>query len=349
MKKANVINLIKYHTEKNEASFRDEAYKIAKSFDQDGDYELSEYIMAILGDTKNVFTTQDIKVDHKFIQELNYDKKPLPLPDAIKEEILGVINVINKNMGINKFLFEGKPGTGKTESAKQIANILKRKVYMVDTSSLIDSRLGQTAKNVVELFNYINGPMIDRDRSIILIDEIDAIALDRINNSDHREMGRVTSTFLKCLDELNKDVIIIATTNLYKTLDKALSRRFDFIINFDRYTKEDLIDVYKIMLDTYLDTYNVLEKNTKLFKKVLEYSLELPNPGEMENIIKSSIAFSNSSKSYDYIRRIFNKLYNNEQDINKLKDYGFSVRDIEILTGISKSQVSRLNRAGGDE
>ena len=45
MKKKNVINLVKYYAEKNDAGFRTEAYEIARDFDNTGDYQLAEYIM----------------------------------------------------------------------------------------------------------------------------------------------------------------------------------------------------------------------------------------------------------------------------------------------------------------
>ena len=48
MKKKNVINLIKYYAENNDSGFRSEAYEIAKDFDQIGDYQLAEYIMALM-------------------------------------------------------------------------------------------------------------------------------------------------------------------------------------------------------------------------------------------------------------------------------------------------------------
>ena len=59
-------------------------------------------------------------------------------------------------------------------------------------------------------------------------------------------MGRATSVILKEFDrltDLNKEIVIIATTNLFSSFDKALVRSFDAVINFDRYTKEDLIEV----------------------------------------------------------------------------------------------------------
>ena len=55
-------------------------------------------------------------------------------------------------------------------------------------------------------------------------------------------MGRVTSTLLKEFDNLNERILLIATTNLYKQFDKALLRRFDYIVDFNRYSKEDLED-----------------------------------------------------------------------------------------------------------
>ena len=57
MKKKSVINLIKYHAENNDAGFRSEAYEIARYFDQAGDYQLAEYIMALMSNA-NTFIPQ---------------------------------------------------------------------------------------------------------------------------------------------------------------------------------------------------------------------------------------------------------------------------------------------------
>ena len=56
----------------------------------------------------------------------------------------------------HKFLFQGAPGTGKTEAVKQLARIFEREIYMVDFSLLIDSKLGQTQKNISTMFKEIN-------------------------------------------------------------------------------------------------------------------------------------------------------------------------------------------------
>ena len=58
------------------------------------------------------------------------------------------------------------------------------------------------------LFEEMNG-IYQKYNMIFLFDEIDALALDRTNNNDLREMGRATSTLLKCLDSLDKDIILV--------------------------------------------------------------------------------------------------------------------------------------------
>ena len=82
-----------------------------------------------------------------------------------------------------------------------------------------------------------------------MFDEIDAIALDRINSNDLREMGRVTSSVLKGLDGLDGSIVLIATTNLFAQFDKALTRRFDAIVNFNRYNKNELLDIAESILN----------------------------------------------------------------------------------------------------
>ncbi len=341
MKKKNILNLIKYHAEKNESAFRNEAYEIAKYFDQSNDYQLSEYIMALLSDT-NTFSPQIDESESTFVKRIDTSTNPLPLPNSIKDSILGIINAIGHNAGINKFLFEGPPGTGKTESVKQIARILERDLYIVDFDSIIDSKLGQTSKNISLLFNEISS-VTNPDKVIILFDEIDSIAIDRINPNDLREMGRATSSVLKGLDNLNNNIILIATTNLYKAFDKALSRRFDAIIDFSNYTKLDLIEVGEVILNDMLQKFKFAGRNMRLFKKILENIDEIPYPGELKNLIKTSIAFSDPSNEYDYLKKLYINKSKDSEMINPkfMHNKGFTVREIEILTGISKSQVSR--------
>ena len=343
MRKKNILNLIKYHAEHNEAGFKNEAYNIARLFDQSGDSQLAEYIMALLSGA-NTFVPQDSEYESPFFHKINLTGDPLPLPTAIKNDVFSIINSIGRHVGINKFLFEGDPGTGKTETVKQIARILERDLYSVDFDSVIDSKLGQTSKNIASVFQEIRA-LQNPDKVIILLDEIDAIALDRINSNDLREMGRVTSSVLKGLDSLGDNIILIATTNLFGQFDKALTRRFDSIINFNRYSRDELVEVAESILNELLIRFKFKGRNMRLFRKIITTMETIPNPGELKNLIKTSIAFSDPSNEYDYLKRFYETINAGNNDLKKLQEEGFSVRDIEILTGVSKSQVSRELKA----
>jgi hypothetical protein len=340
MKKKNILNLIKYHVENNEISFKKEAYAIAKDFDETGDYQLAEYIMALLSDT-NTFSPQIAISISPFLEKMDLNKNMLLLPEEITQDILGVVNAIKHRIGINKFLFQGAPGTGKTEAVKQLARILKREVYMVDFSTIIDSKLGQTQKNISNLFKEIN-QLPHPETVIILFDELDAIALDRTNPNDLREMGRATSSILKGFDRLNEDIVLIATTNLFQYFDKALIRRFDSIIDFNRYTREDLLIIAEKMLDQYLEKFELANRDIRLFRKIINLFDPIPYPGDLKNIIKTAIAFSSTTDGTDYFRRLYYAVCKEKpQNLKKLQSQKFTVREIEILTQKSKSTVAR--------
>lgn len=354
MKKQNVLNLIKYHVEKNENAFRNEAVNIARYFDSIGDDQLAEYIMGLMSES-NLYTPQSSDFESEFLKQIDIRGiEPLSLPSELTDDIIGIINAVNHNIGINKFLFEGLPGSGKTEAAKQVARLLNRTLFCVDFDNLIDSKLGQTNKNITSVFSEIN-TLPHSDKIVVLFDEIDVIALDRINSNDVREMGRVTSTILRELDrltDLNKEIVIIATTNLFANFDKALVRRFDAVINFNRYSKEDLIEVAEYYFTSFIKNFKGISKDTRLFKKILKTAKNLPYPGELKNIIKTSLAFSDTSNENDYLRRLYNNLIGNleQTEIIQLHKVGFTVREIEKLKGESKSTVSRkLGREDQDE
>lgn len=341
MKKSYIVNLIKYFSEKNEVAFREQAYEIAREFDRIGDYQVTEYILALLSNV-NTFIPQDVNNNLNFLKKVDLESEPLPLPDVIKDDVIGIVNAANSNIGVNKFLFQGSPGTGKTETVKHIARILERELFIVDSAMLIDSKLGQSAKNIAQLFVEINNCLIP-EKSVVLFDEIDALALDRTDSNDLREMGRATTAVLKGLDSLNDKILLIATTNLYEHFDKALVRRFDSVIDFNRYSREDLLDIAEIILNYYLNKFKNGGRNMRLFRKIISLQDVIPYPGDLKNIIKTSLAFSNPNDEFDYMHRLYSSTVssNKQLDLKQLRDQGFTVREIEILTGVSKSQAAR--------
>lgn len=347
MKKQNLINLVKYYVDKNDTAFRNEVADIAREFNANGESEVGDYLMNLIS-TTNFYAPQNNYQSLHFLKKVFNENKSLLLPDVITEDILGLVRSINSAIKVSSVIFYGAPGTGKTETAYQVARLLNRDILSVRMEELIDSHLGQTSKNIIDLFDEISH--LASQKVVILFDELDSLVLNRINNNDLREMGRVTSTFLKELDSISKDILIIATTNLIESFDKALLRRFDAKISFNRYTKSDLIDISASILQSYIKKVNTSKVDIRLFKKILNNLEVIPYPGEMQQLIKISLAFADEANEYDYLRRFYLELHNNRiPDIKALTEQGYTTREIEIITHIPKSSVSRKLKGDNNE
>lgn len=348
MKKKNVINLIRFYAEHNDSGFRNEAHEIAREFEQNGDYQLAEYIMALMSNA-NTFIPQMGEDDNAMFERVRTDSDALYLPEPIARDLLGILHAVNHHAGVNKFLLQGKPGTGKTEAVKQLARTMNREVFMVDFAAVIDSKMGQTTKNISRLYKEINS-FAHPEQVIVMFDEIDAVALDRTNSNDLREMGRATSAMLKGMDNINDRIVLVATTNLYEHFDKALTRRFDAIIDFNRYNRDDLIMIAEKLLENYLIKFKLANKDIRLFRKIMNQIVDMPYPGDLKNMIKSAVAFSDPQDGLDYFRRLYYAAFGETpQDVASLKKQGFTVREISVLTKKSKSSIDRELKGIADE
>ena len=344
MKKQDVVDLIEAHVTGNNALFINKAYEIANDFYRNGEQELANFIIGQLTPSLRMTLQNNLIQTSSLLKEIDSSSETFILPDVLSEQIKGIVNAVSKNIGISKFLFVGSPGTGKTEAVKQLGRVMHRNIYLVNFDELIDSRLGVTQKNISALFDEINRFSLPK-KSIFLFDELDALALDRINSNDLREMGRATTSLLKGLDCLNRDVLLIATTNLQKNLDKAISRRFDAIINFDQYGVDDLTEVASFFVETAIKNGINIEKDKKLLRKIIANSPEKLTPGVIKNLMRTSIAFGDLDTK-DYLRRFYlatrGEFLSKNKEATALRNAGFTLREIETLTLISKSELCRF-------
>ncbi|HEV7372018.1 ATP-binding protein [Arenibaculum sp.] len=120
-------------------------------------------------------------------------------------------------------ILSGPPGTGKTLTAGHIAARLNRPFYVARLDALVSSLLGDTAKNVRMLLDYVQA-----SGGVLLLDEFDAIAKQRDDARDVGELKRVVNALLQALDRLDHRCVIIAATNHPQLLDPAVWRRFPY-------------------------------------------------------------------------------------------------------------------------
>lgn len=137
-----------------------------------------------------------------------------------------------------RLLFCGPPGCGKTLCAKVLSGELGLPMLYTRFDSIISSYLGQTSTNLRKVFDYAsNGTWV------VFFDEFDAIGKSREDLTEHGELKRVVNSFLQLLDSFSSDSLLIAATNHEGLLDRALWRRFDDVIFFDKPNTEQILSV----------------------------------------------------------------------------------------------------------
>ena len=178
------------------------------------------------------------------------------LDDQIKE-IHEVVELPLKNPKLFKkvgiqppkgILLYGPSGTGKTILAKAVAKSTNSTFIEIVGSELVQKFIGEGAKLVKDIFNLAR----ERAPSIIFIDELDAIAAERVEmgTSGEREVQR---TFMQLLSEIDgfdslDNVKIVGATNRIDVLDSAIIRpgRLDRLIHLPLPSKEARTEIFGI-------------------------------------------------------------------------------------------------------
>jgi SpoVK/Ycf46/Vps4 family AAA+-type ATPase len=145
-----------------------------------------------------------------------------------------------------KVLLYGLPGCGKTMSAERLAWNTGLPLFKVRFDAMVSSYLGETASNLREIFE-----LAASQPCLLFLDECDSLAKSREDTNEVGEIKRVVNSFLQILDEYeNPSGLLVAATNLDKSLDMALWRRFDDVIPVPKPTVHELEALLKQTLCT---------------------------------------------------------------------------------------------------
>ncbi|WP_409341916.1 ATP-binding protein [Paenibacillus sp. MBLB4367] len=124
-------------------------------------------------------------------------------------------------------LFAGPPGTGKTMSAEVIASELKLDIYKIDLSQVISKYIGETEKNLQEVFQEAQ-----LSNAILFFDETDALFGKRSEvKSSHDKYANVEVAFLLQKMEEYEGISVLAT-NYLQNIDEAFMRRLNYVIKY---------------------------------------------------------------------------------------------------------------------
>jgi hypothetical protein len=124
-------------------------------------------------------------------------------------------------------LFYGPPGTGKTLTASLLGKTAGLDVYRVDISKVVSKYIGETEKNLGNIFDYA-----ENKNWILFFDEADALFGKRTATSDSKDRyaNQEVAYLLQRIEDFPGTVLL--STNLRSNIDPAFMRRFQSLVHF---------------------------------------------------------------------------------------------------------------------
>ena len=143
-------------------------------------------------------------------------------------------------------LFYGPPGTGKSMTAALLGKSENLDVYRVDLSSVVSKFIGETEKNLANIFK-----VAENKRWILFFDEADALFSKRMNTQSSNDMfaNQQVSYLLQRIEDF--DGIAILASNFKDNIDDAFLRRFQSIIYFPKPDQSMMVKLWKKYFSMY--------------------------------------------------------------------------------------------------
>ena len=162
---------------------------------------------------------------------------------------------------IDRLLFYGPPGNGKTMAAQWLAQQIDAPLYRVRCESLVIAYLGQTAVAVSKMMTWLER----QERCVVLLDEVEMLfqSRERADGNCGRELSSAMGVFWQFLDRWEAPTIFIMATNMREHLDAALLSRIDLQMEFGPPTREQVESVSAYWAEV-LHEYGGAEWRSKL-------------------------------------------------------------------------------------
>lgn len=236
-----ILSLIRNHLHNDDTQFRKVALQISAVEARSGHTIVARTIQELLNQKKTSLGTVRLVSKNKDIDDLllqvdTYDDMTsLVLSQELKEKLDRVIKEYLKKEALSKYglanrrklLLYGASGTGKTMTASALAKEFNLPFFVVRTEKVVTKFMGETGQKLGRIFDFINDVP-----AVYLFDEFDAIGSQRGMDNEVGEQRRILNTFLQLLERDDSDSFIIAATNSIESIDKAMFRRFDDVIEY---------------------------------------------------------------------------------------------------------------------
>lgn len=298
---------------------------------------------------KKNFTSEDTIQEENLslFRTIQYTTEQKPLLDSSLEAQLKQILMERyhsetlKKKGLkpaSSIVFQGPPGVGKTITANWLAHQLGLPLYVLDLTAVMSSLLGKTGSNLRSVLDFAKS-----HPCVLFLDEIDAIAKKRSDESDVGELKRLVNILLQEIENWPSQGLLVAATNHPELIDPALWRRFDLDVTFSPPSKENIKKAIVEFLDVDLNDFSHLIDFLVESQKGESYSnikrtinrlrkLKLINPEEFE------------TSSFKFLIPNLDELSRQERisfAVKLVSDFSFPKQRAAKLLGVSRDTIRK--------
>lgn len=188
---------------------------------------------------------------------------------------------------MNRLLFYGASGTGKTYTAKALSNHLGYTMLYIDIAqALTDDTVSKNVSDIFKLANYL-------EYCVLMLDECDSIAWQRdTGNGDTGTIRRATNSIFQSLDQMKSSIVFISATNMLHRLDNAFERRFNMKLEYRRpeldikdAIKHFIFPAFEVVDDVDKTTENIVARRAGQYAKLSYYEIQ----GLVERAMKKAV------------------------------------------------------------
>ena len=236
-------------------------------------------------------------------------------------------------------IFTGPPGVGKTLAARWIARQLDLPLASLNLGSVMSSFLGRTGANLRSVMSYAAA-----HPCVLFLDEIDAVAKRRDDDSDVGELKRLVTVLLQEIDVWPAGGLLLAATNHEQLLDPAVWRRFERRVIFPLPDSDRQAQLLERLL---ADEWKKLDPALQI---AVATAAQVLSPSDLSQVATRALRDAVlglgplDERLADHMQNALSLLPLNERRRSgqALKSAGFGQREINRLTGLARETIRAM-------
>lgn len=182
------------------------------------------------------------------------------------------------------FLFHGQPGLGKTLTAEALSESIKRPLYRVNIGLLAGHQ--DWEPDLEKIFRDAHSW-----QAVLLLDEAEVIMEAR--TKDRMQQNSWCSVFLRKLEYY--EGILILTTNMIHSIDKAFRSRINIAIHYDDLSLDQKTSLWKLFIG---NLHAERAKTNELLREVDRWAKLNLNGRQIRNVVLTAEALALGESDY---------------------------------------------------